>query len=472
MEDTLQQYFTGTISTSLSSSFARGCVLAASWLPSDYELIGGVIDPSKPIDYLLSRLLIGKLPAAASDAERLYNVYTDPHVSHRTDPGWLSTADTYFTETACLEIPAGAVMGYTIALHESLKQLWPKDAEELSRINIVLIQDGVPVDPSKYVVDLHGLWWSSDRLDDLPVDIYTETFATISVSVTKEASLGDVLPGATPVDETLIDPVEGAGGLDLNVLNIGADQCPAVPRTIRVHCGQTVTVNLVPYDRTGSVVDLSGQAYLPIFVVKEGPGSGSLLQKYECTTDPGDSRITLAFMLDKPGVFLAQLLIYSVDGTQLLFVTDYYINVDPVGVYHGTVTIPEIRMHVMDVCPAQNDLLETFEYSDTNIAVAIQSTIDYYNGLTAQGSNWTSSSLPAEARYFFKQGVAGLLMKTRAHQMLRNALPYNAGGVSLDENSKYNDYLAIGERLMSEWQNYVLRKHYVRNFKRSWMVLN
>lgn len=471
-EDTLKDYFTGTVSTTLSPAFARGCELAPMWLPDDYSVIGGVVDVVDGVDYDLGLLLAGKLPEASGSSERLYGVYTDPNQSKLSAPGWLSTYDKFFTDDTCMTIPAEAVMGYTISLSSKLKQLWPADDEQLASTTIILTQDGLPVDPDKYIVDTHGLWWVTDTFDDLPVDIYNATFESISIALTRSDPLDETLEGAEIIEENLVDPVEGSEDLPLDILNTGADKCGGLPRTLRVHCGQKATVKLYPYDRTGRIVNIANKVYTPVFIVKESPRSGSVLKEYTCTQTPGDSEFELTFVMDKPGVFLAQLLVYSEDGKDLLLVTDYYLNVDYTGVHHGTVTIPEIRMHMMDVCPSENELLDAFEFSDTDIAVAIQTTVDYFNGLTAQGSSWTSAGLPAEARYFFKQGTGGMLLKSKGLQMMRNALPYNAGGVTLDENAKYKDYLALGNSMVEEWQAYVMRKHFRKNFKRSFMILN
>ena len=141
----------------------------------------------------------------------------------------------------------------------------------------------------------------------------------------------------------------------------------------------------------------------------------------------------------------------------------------------GVLTVQEVRYHMDDLCAEKNELIGELEFSDSDIMQAMISCIDYANGAmggSGHGGGWTVNNLPEEGRFFLKQGTAAQLLQTKAISLLRNTLPYNAGGISIDDQNKSAQYLKMAEPMKADWIMYVGRLHHNRNFRRGFMTLN
>jgi len=465
--DKVSPYVTGTSSIPVKPQYAFGSTQLPDWLPSDYVFIGGRLEVNPATDYDLNRLLVGKVPESSSRAQRLFHTYSDA-VAGSTQDGWLSTADPYFSN-AGIPVLVTAILGYAVGTNSDLKAMWPKDQESLDATTVLLLKDGEPVDSSSYAVNIYGLWWISDSYSDLPLSIYTGEDSIYSLSITKTASAEQQLNSVEIFDTKLIDPVVGTDTLSLDILNTGADRCDATPKVLNLFSNQTSVVKLQPYDRNGRSIDLSDQSVIPVFTIREDRVSRTLTGRYDCVREDGVFKTTL--VLSQPGVYVAQLLLFSPDGQTLLHATDYYVAVQPSGAYGGSVSIPEIRYHMMDACAQKNELLDAFEFSDADIVNAIHSCLEFFNGSMGSGKtmSYTSINFPPDGRYFLKQGVAAALMRSKAMLMARNSLPYNAGGVTIDDQDKYKLYLSIAAELDQDWRTYVGRRHSYTSMKRSFI---
>lgn len=108
----------------------------------------------------------------------LNTLYEDPDGKqrHRIDnpdptlPGWLPANHPVFAGKA----PAGAVFGYNMSQHTALSQVWPPVPIQ----SVTLIWDKgrgrlgageIPLGPSGVaIVDMNGIWWTSDCFSDVP----------------------------------------------------------------------------------------------------------------------------------------------------------------------------------------------------------------------------------------------------------------------------------------------------------------
>ena len=140
----------------------------------------------------------------------------------------------------------------------------------------------------------------------------------------------------------------------------------------------------------------------------------------------------------------------------------------------SVLTIQEVRYHMNDVCPADNELLDALEFSDADIIQAMMSCVDYANGAmggSGCGGGWTVNDFPAQGRFALKQGTAAQLLRSKALILLRNTLPYNAGGVTIDDQDKSDRYMKIAETFNLDWVNFVGRLHHTANFRKGFMSL-
>jgi hypothetical protein len=470
--DEVKEYITGTLNIDIQSRYAMGATPSNSWLPDDYVFLGGLLDKSASVDYSLSRLLDGKLPSDSTDSERLLQVYTYTE-SDSVNDGWLSTVDPYFDDIG-VTAPAGAVLGYTIQLNRTLRDIWPETQEELDEISIVLFDSDTPISTDKYEITLDGLWWISDSYDDLPLNIYLDTEVNLTLAVTKTATAEDQLNGVDTVDDSLVDPVIGTDELSLDNPNLGRDVCDAAPDVINLYSLQESEVVLVPKDRHGNTVTVDTGSVVAVFAVKESRSAPNVVNRFDCITStetPGAFEATV--LMEKPGIYFAQLMLFNADSTRLLFVTDFYVSVSSAGAISGAVSIPEMRHHVMDSCMQRNELIDGFEFSDSDIAMALQSCIEYFNGITGGATGtYSTVNFPQDGRYFLKQGAAAYLLRSKAILMSRNTFPYNAGGVSVDDQNKFREYMAIADELNKDWILYTGRRHSYNAMRKSFITVS
>ncbi len=483
--DKVESYVTGTIEKTLESQLALGASVSWDWLPDTYDhtTVPGKLTLSA-VDYDLGLILAGKLPADSTDAKRLYHTYTETKPDSE-DPGWLSVADPYFEQHG-ITPPATAIMGYTLAKTIDLKALWPEDADELANTTITIYRDSVEVDAAKVIIDTQGLWWVAETYDDLPLDLYVVAEAPVyTVELTRSSSESETLEGVDIVDPDLENPVtetgggSSAGGLDLDSLNYGADQCHYVPRTLSFYARQQAKASLYPYDINGDVIDLPDSEFSVALVLQDARAIGDLTEVFQATRVGLTNEFTIDFELDQPGMYVANLMIHkklppeSEEIDPLLHVTRYYVSVAPSGDYAGVVTIPEIRYHLTDTCAQQNELLDAFEYSDSDIINGIHNCVEYFNGfLGGRGLKYTPINFPRDGRYFLKQGVCAFLLRARAVILARNTLPFNAGGVSIDDQNKSKIYLELASIFNRDWVTWCGRKQHEYTFKRGFMRLS
>jgi hypothetical protein len=61
-------------------------------------------------------------------------------------------------------------------------------------------------------------------------------------------------------------------------------------------------------------------------------------------------------------------------------------------------------------------------------------------------------------RHKWLQYIAGHLFLTAAHRFRRNHLPYQAGGIAIDDQNKFQLYDQIGMMLTQEYKEWVKQK--------------
>ena len=138
-------------------------------------------------------------------------------------------------------------------------------------------------------------------------------------------------------------------------------------------------------------------------------------------------------------------------------------------------TIREVRYHMDDVCAEDNTLIDELEFSDSDIIQSMMSCVDYANGSmggAGLGGGWTVNNFPSHGRFALKQGTAAQLLRSKALQLLRNTLPINAGGITIDDQDKSDRYLKISELLNLDWVTYVGRLHHQKNLKSGFISIN
>lgn len=160
---------------------------------------------------------------------------------------------------------------------------------------------------------------------------------------------------------------------------------------------------------------------------------------------------------EHPGIYLLSWGVIDDDGN-LILVHDGLLSVDrslfaqdmlTIQRGLGPPTLGEIRGALLDSGPADNLLLKDIEFSTEQILHAIVFPIDYFNTTPPPIGFYTTRTFPFRAPWL--QGIKAQLFLAASHSFRRNHLPYDAGGVHIDDKAKEKDYVAA---YREAWQDY------------------
>jgi hypothetical protein len=134
----------------------------------------------------------------------------------------------------------------------------------------------------------------------------------------------------------------------------------------------------------------------------------------------------------------------------------------------GTLTIAEVRLGLDDLLPTEVSLLDGVEFSDEQIMHAIRQVVDLWNETPPPVARHTVKSFPY--RYRWIQGTIAQLYRMRAHSYRRNQLNYSAGGMTIDDQNKSQEYQAISDSLMEEFRQWMLAEKIKINIDKAWGI--
>ena len=113
----------------------------------------------------------------------------------------------------------------------------------------------------------------------------------------------------------------------------------------------------------------------------------------------------------------------------------------------------DVRIWLRDNDPEENRLIDDFEWTPEEIRHAMTLTVDYYNETPPFIGRYDYDRFPN--RFHLLQGTAANLLYMAAHRYRRNQLNYSAGGVTVDDQNKYQQYDAAGDKLWSGYKAWV-----------------
>ncbi len=171
----------------------------------------------------------------------------------------------------------------------------------------------------------------------------------------------------------------------------------------------------------------------------------------------------------RAGVFIGEVGRF-VSGNQLVDTWPVYIAIEP-SVFElitgaGPLTIPEVRLGLNDFGDGEISLLDDMEFEDVQILYAIRQVVDLWNESLPPVRTYTTQNFPF--RYHWIKGTMAKLYAMAAKKYLRNQLNYQAGGITIDDQNKYEQYIAISEKLMEEFKEWMLREKIRQNMERAW----
>lgn len=171
----------------------------------------------------------------------------------------------------------------------------------------------------------------------------------------------------------------------------------------------------------------------------------------------------ISFYVDKtevtkyPGLFIANFLIYRNADDVLLEAIPVYVEITAnlaIGNNNAAdpITIAEVRLELRDTCPEANILLDELEFTDAEIIHCIRKSVDEFNAIPPLICRYNTDNFPFRSQWL--KATVGHLLQIAARQYSRNNLKYSAGGTSINDKDKAQEYLVIAKELLDEWKNW------------------
>lgn len=129
----------------------------------------------------------------------------------------------------------------------------------------------------------------------------------------------------------------------------------------------------------------------------------------------------------------------------------------------GVPSLQEIRMYLRDSYPEENSLLEGLEFEDSEIVIATERALRYFNEVPPHLDSFVATSTNFPWRYHLLEGILGQLYRIAANSDRKNSLQYSAGGLSVNDNGKEQNYLQASQMHWQTYQQFVDMKKYEMN---------
>lgn len=124
---------------------------------------------------------------------------------------------------------------------------------------------------------------------------------------------------------------------------------------------------------------------------------------------------------------------------------------------YGPPTVAEIRLHLRDSHAVENTLLDNVQWSNDEIAHAIEQPVLYWNEAQPPiNVYYTTASYPY--RFHWLEAIVSLLLRIASYWYMRNSMPYSSAGVQVDDLNKAAEYKKVSDELWERYTNWVLRK--------------
>ena len=170
-------------------------------------------------------------------------------------------------------------------------------------------------------------------------------------------------------------------------------------------------------------------------------------------------------IIREPGIYLEEWALFSEDhrmifsNQSLCFVRRGLFGVsNDTGQYSkGPPSIEEIRLTMRDNSSADNLLLDNVEFDGAEIAQAVLRPIQYWNEIPPPlRPAMTTKTFPFKEIWL--KGIQAYLYRMASNTYRRNRLPYSAGGVTVDDKNKEQEYSAAAAGLLRAFQDMVQAK--------------
>lgn len=260
-------------------------------------------------------------------------------------------------------------------------------------------------------------------------------------------------------------------------------------RAVRVRSGQQATIQWVLKNQDGVPINTTECGFtdsslsvsvdgLPrkfILRVRESLSGNCYMREYDAQSIDAETG-TLTFKLDdaivsRAGIYIAEVALIEVQEDlveNVLISNVFYLNVETglFGQAKGPPTIAEIRLHLRDSAAEENFLLDSTKFDDAEIAASIQRPVMQWNETPPVVQVYTTHTFPH--RFHWLEAICANLFLIAAEHFRANQLEYQAGGISLNDMSKEQNYEAAAQRRSQTWKDWMKRTKVADNYDAGW----
>lgn len=241
-------------------------------------------------------------------------------------------------------------------------------------------------------------------------------------------------------------------------------------RAVSVNSGTMVSVSLQLLNDTGNPIDLTdcgGSAGTVAVRIREviSCKTKDIFSIDGTVTDVEQGIVEFevpSTVANNPGIYNAELGVHNGDD-DLIFTNQFYIWINrglfgnPKYPNAGPPTIDEVRLAIRDNAPEENLLLDDFEFDLAEMCVAAEGGVRYWNEAQPPvGVSFNTRNYAVRDKWL--NYITGRMMQIAAYRFRRNHLPYQAGGLSIDDQNKFQQYDQIGMALIQDYREWVKNK--------------
>ena len=129
----------------------------------------------------------------------------------------------------------------------------------------------------------------------------------------------------------------------------------------------------------------------------------------------------------------------------------------------------DVRIWLRDNNPEANSLLDDVEFTPEEIRTAMTLTVDYWNDQPPYIGCYDYDKFPYRSQLL--TGTAANLLFIAANRYRRNSLQYQAGGLTIQDQEKYQQYDAAGQTLWQQYKEWVTRNKRSLNAENGFAII-
>ncbi|GIW59025.1 MAG: hypothetical protein KatS3mg087_0091 [Patescibacteria group bacterium] len=230
--------------------------------------------------------------------------------------------------------------------------------------------------------------------------------------------------------------------------------------------GQSLTLDIVLVDDDGNIILVGDNTSIKIRYSEAIKFDRLIDETDYLGFDPDNGVVQLEVpnsIISLPGVYLCSVGIFLVvDSSNKLITTKNIWLYNEPSVWADNIygcalpTWEELKLLLRDSSPVENELLDKLFYDVEEVAQAAVESVRYWNEVPPPITFHTTQTFPFGA--IWRLGIRYYLSEIVLEWFRKNRLPYSAGGISVDDMNKLQEYAMVQQQVGNEFRSLVLRQ--------------